>query len=641
MNSRLALRLAVTVWVIGAGEGLLQAQQTPDTILYNGKIVTVDDHGFSSRLGTIAQAMHVRDGKILHLGNNADIRAMAGPNTRVMDLKGRTVIPGIILTHEHPYDWSSVDIYALKKYLTDDQVVVRILENSPQENVAALPGVLAEAVSRAKEGQWIYIVITSGKNFEYHEMSNGGLGRSLLDPSMRVPEEVQITKEQLDAAAPNNPVYVGGWLSVTGVRRGEELNQRGIEEAEKVLPPGPAYQSQEISGRTIFAEVIMKDYYPQLVQIMRSGLEWWAGYGMTTYASHLYTPSNLRIWRELDRQGQMPVRNMWTFRWNSEYLLSDLFFITDIATRLGEGSDYFWNGGAAFRTLGGGGDCTSALPVRSSKIMQEEEFSEEMRERQQRNCRFAPGSREFELLEKFVRAGGRFVNLHTTGDGTVDGMLTAIEQASKAAGMTEEEIRAKRHGADHTVMWPRPDQIPVLKRLGMVASSDGYEIVMSSPTVFDLYGERAARWIAPKKSLTQAGIYNSLEVDRPLQTTTNLTIFSAGIDPIITRRAWDDKVYAQNEAVDRESALKIATYYGAYYVLRENVLGSLEPGKWADLLVLDRDYLTIPEDDIRNIRVLMTMVGGKVVHLVPSLAREVGMEPAGAQVELGGPAAQW
>ena len=73
--------------------------------------------------------------------------------------------------------------------------------------------------------------------------------------------------------------------------------------------------------------------------------------------------------------------------------------------------------------------------------------------------------------------------------------------------------------------------------------------------------------------------------------------------------------------------MKALTTWGSYYVLRENVLGSLEPDKYADFIVLDRDYLSVPEDDIPNIRVLMTVVGGKTMHLLPSLARESGMEP--------------
>ena len=624
-----------------------QYQQPADLILHNGKIITVDDHGFTSRLGTIAQAMHVRDGKVLHVSNNADIRAMAGPNSKVIDLKGRTVIPGIILTHEHPYDWGSVHTPAFKKYITDDQVVIRVLEGSPQENARAMPGVVQEAVAKAKPGQWIYIVVTSGKNFEYHSFSNGGLGRQLLDPSVRTPQEMQIPYEKLDEWAPNNPLVVHSWLAETPMASrgqgasGGGLNKLGMEEALKVLPEGPAFQSEEISGRSIFSEIVMKDFYPQLVQIMKSSMVWWAGYGMTTYASHLYTPSNMRVYRDLDRKGEMPIRNMWTFRWNSEYVFADLFFLTDMATRLGEGSDYFWNGGAAFRTLAGGGDCTSAQPVPSSKIMQDERFAAQMRERQTRNCRFAPGTPDYDLVYKFVRAGGRFVNLHVTGDGAVDGVLNAIERATKDAGMTEEEIRAKRYGVDHTVLWPRPEQMPTMKRLGFIASSDGAEITYASPSVFDLYGERVASWVVPSKSFIQAGINNSLEVDRPIQTTTNVTIFSGAIDPIITRRAWDGKVYAQNEAVDRETALKIATYYGSYYVMKEDKIGSLEPGKLADFLILDRDYLTIPVDQIKDTRVLMTVVGGRVIHLVPSLAKEFGLQPSGEQVNLGGPAAQW
>ena len=655
LKKRNRILVLLWVWCLLAVNGA-HTQQVSDMILYNGKIVTVDDHSFSSQLGTIAQAMHVHNGKVLHVGNNAQIRAMAGPNTKVVDLKGRTVIPGFILTHEHPWDWGSVDINALRKYLTDDLVIFRTLENaSPLDNAKAFPGVVAEAVSKAKPGQWIYIVETSGKNFESQSMSNGGMGRALLDASVRVPDEMQITKQQFDEWAPNNPLYAGGWLVQSAIRGGgNELNQRAIEEAIKAMPdprmnPLAPTEDESIRSSTpaasprrwMFSDVIMKDHYPQLVQIQQSSLNWWAGYGMTGFASNAYAPSNLRVYRDLDSKGKMPIRYMWTWNWNPEYLYADPFFLTDLASRTGEGSDHLWFGGAIISV---GAGCTVAEPIQSSRVFQyrlEQTADRGQVLQRYMNCNYAPGSRNETFLEKYIRAGGRFVNLHSPGDMDIDNMMAIIERVSKAAGMTEEQIRAKRHGIDHGVMWPRPEQIPLLKRLGILASGDTYEIVMASPSVFDLFGERAAGWVVPKKSLMQAGVYNSFEIDRPIQTTTNVTIFSAGIAPMIMRKAWDGKVYAQNEAVDRQSALKIATYYGAYYLLRENVLGSLEPGKFADFLVLDRDYLTIPENDIPNIRVLMTIVGGKVVHLVPSLAREIGMQPTGAQVELGGAAAQW
>ncbi len=128
-------------------------------------------------------------------------------------------------------------------------------------------------------------------------------------------------------------------------------------------------------------------------------------------------------------------------------------------------------------------------------------------------------------------------------------------------------------------------------------------------------------------------------MDRALGTT-DFTIFT-GLDMMIRRESWDGRVYAPNQRVDRQTALKISTIWGAYYLFKEDQLGSLEPGKWADFMVIDRDYLTIPEEDIGNVRVLMTMVAGKAIHLVPSLAGEIGMQPAGAQVTQGGPAAQW
>ena len=611
-------------------------------ILVNGKIITVSDAGFTSNLGTIAQAMHVKDGKILHVGTNAQIRPMAGPGVKVIDLKGRTVIPGFILTHEHPWDWGPVTPTIVKSVLHDDTVVVRIMEGSPEENLKAFPAALKEAVAQAKPGEWIYFIFTLGKNYEYSMGGNGNYGRQGLEPGLfDILDGKHILKEDLDKAAPNNPVL----LRDTFVPM--MANQKAIDAAIQVFPSprmnsflkatpeAPASSSPARVGMRWMAEdVMLKDHYPLLREMERLSLEWWAGYGMTTYGSNAYSPSNLKTWRDLDSKGQMPIRNMWTWNWDPEYHMADSFFLNDVATRTGEGTDHLWFGGL---TISVGASCTVDEPLASSTLAKMPELNVANRIKQ---CAYTPGSRNAKVLSDLIKAGGRFVNMHTVGDMDIDNIMKVIIQASKDAGMTDEEIRAKRHGFDHSVMWPRPEQVEPFKQYGFLASGDAFEITQASPAVFNIFGERGADQVVPKKRLVQAGIYNTIEMDRAISAT-NYTIFS-GISWLMNRKGWDGKAYATSQAVDRQTALKIATIYGAYYVLREKTLGSLEPGKWADFMVLDRDYLTVPDDQITDIRVLMTSVGGKIIHLVPSLAREIGMQPTGAQVTLpGGPAAQW
>ncbi len=632
MKSQWVWRVVLMVCVIWAGQGLGWAQQAPDTVLYNGKIVTVDDPSYTSRLGTIAQAMHVRDGKILHVGTNAQIRAMAGPNTKLMDLKGRTVIPGLILTHEHPYDWNLVEPWPLKKVLgNDDKVIVRFLEGSPEENIQAFPRALEEAVLKARPGQWIYIVFTFGENYEWAPGGNIGMGRGGMDPRVfNIMTEKRITKQMLDMAAPNNPVLL------RDVFTSMIFNQKGLEESRKVFPEEDVNSIKDEDGlgganqmRWAFADVVMKDFYPELVEIIRLGHEWWAGYGMTSYSSNAYNPGTHRVYGDLDRRGQMPVRVAWTWNWRAGHYYPDEYFLYDMANRLGQGTDYYWNVGGR---NGAGGRCTTLVPIKDVPVVEGVMGS-------LTDCVYDPGNRAAQFLYDWIKAGNRYAGAHHGADKDVDNVMDIIERASKDAGLTEEQIRAKRHTVDHSGLFPRPDQVDRLKRLNMALDGNAFEIYQASPAVFETFGERALGWVVPKKRLNEAGIINTFEMDRALGTT-NITLFE-GLSWFMTRKAWDGKVYSPDQAIDRQTVLKVATIRGAEFVLREDLLGSLESGKWADFLVLDRDYLTVPEEDIENIRVLMTVLGGKTIHLAPSLAREIGMPPAGAQVTLGGPAAQW
>ena len=643
MKNRWALFFALMALPFAFTPWSAVAQQPGDAIYYNAKIVTVDDAGFTSRLGTIAQAMHVKDGKLLHLGTNTQIRAMAGPSTKQYDLKGRTVIPGIILTHEHPWDWNPVEPPLVKSVLKDDsKVIVRFLEDSPDENVKAFPGVLADAVKKARPGQWIYIVLTYGKHYEYVPWGTGRLGRKGLDPQSYDPlGEGRINKAQLDQLAPNNPVVV------RDVFVSMQANQRALEASRKVFSEpdvNPVEEGGSSGGdggvprfRWMFQNVVMKDYYPELTELMRTGLEWWSGYGLTAFASNVYDPLNIKLYGELDKKGQLAVREMWSWNWRPEYFYSDQFFLNTIANLTGSGTDHFWFGGGAIIQ---GRGCSDAEVQKTSTLIKSQETGlKGYYDARMKSCAYSPGSPYAKLLYDYIKAGGRFVNHHMIGDRDIDNVLTIIEKASKDAGMTEEEIRAKRHTFDHSVMFPRPDQVDFLHRLGMITSGTPFEIYLGSPAAFNLWGEKVVNWEVPKKRLVEGQVYNSLELDHAIGST-DLTIMTP-IMWMITRRAWDGKVYSPEQRVDRETALKIATIWGAYYLVREKTIGSLEPGKWADFAVLDRDYLTVPEDDIGGLRVLMTVSGGKVVHLVPSLARELSLPPTGAQVKLGGAAAKW
>ncbi|MBI4465672.1 MAG: hypothetical protein HY647_13290, partial [Acidobacteria bacterium] len=301
MKGKSAKSLSVLLgWVLLAYVAA-QAQQAPsDTILFNGKMITVDNDSFTSNLGTIAQAMHVRDGKILHIGTNDQIRPMAGANTKLIDLKGRTVIPGFILTHEHPWDWSPVTPAIVKKVLSDDIVVTGVMNKSPEENLKAFPAAVNEALSKAKPGQWIYFIFTLGDNYEYSGGGNGGYGRTGYDPqAFNVLSGRGITREMLTAAAPNNPVLLRDVFTATVV------NDKAAEASAKVISdprinsyiplPEGINRSPGPTGpmRWMFQDVMLKDHYDQLVEVQRLGLEWWAGYGMTAYASNAYGPSNL------------------------------------------------------------------------------------------------------------------------------------------------------------------------------------------------------------------------------------------------------------------------------------------------------------------------------------------------------------
>jgi len=630
------MRYKSVLWLVAAaglillGAAPVYAQQAPDMILFNGKIVTMNNHEVNGNVGTIAQAVAIREGKIVAVGTSADIRRLAGANTKSLDLKGRTVTPGFGATHDHPQDWNPLNPVIVKKVVSDDMHIERFINVPPEQLMNEFPRVLDEAVHKAKPGQWIRISLLYGPDYRWGDDISKMMGR-------------QINKKNLDLVAPNNPVIVrGGFTNMLINTKGiEAVKARyGDEWAKFNFMPLDSYtgnppgQSGEDTGicsvcyREVEQDVIFEP--AALKEIYRLGGSWTAALGITLNATSLYTGGAIRAFSQLDREGKMSMRIGWGWFWPERNdFFEDPYFVAAQVSREGTGSDYLWVTGM---TAHMGGNCTK-LQGTSPEV--------DAKNKAQCSNRGYAQPVISRALYEYIKAGGRLAGDHMTGDDEVDLVLDIVEKASKDGGMSLDQIRAKRHVTEHMALYPRPDQIPRFKNLGMMTSGWDISIWTGAATqAMKDYGERGAMQVVPRKGLYDAGVMNSVEIDRPLSEYTNLTYLNV-LYSAITRKDWDGKVSAPQQAISREQMLKSATLFAAYGTMHEKVLGSLEPGKFADLIVMDKDYMTVPVDDIPKIHVLMTLLGGKPSHLAPSLAREWGMQPVGAQVELGGPAAQW
>ena len=329
----------------------------PEMIVFNGKIVTMNDTSFSSNVGTIAQAMAVRDGKVFEVGNNADIRALAGPQTRVIDLKGRTVLPGFIMTHEHPVDWMWTEPRAFRHvFPNDSDIISRYLPNvSAKEQVGMFDAVMKEAVSKAKPGQWIRIVPNWGPDYE-HAREFSGPFAGIWNQS--------ITKEYIDNLAPNNPVCISGGFTSACL-----MNNKGLEIYKSVWEDMTEREQQ--SGRVDRnspSDAILKNRVPQLAQLLKSELELWASYGITAYGSAPYAYTNLQAMNLLDQKGEMPARigYSWQYQITGEGAW-ELATLRHLSGMLGQGSDYMWLAGA-FPMTGGGCMTVPQIPDWRQKL---------------------------------------------------------------------------------------------------------------------------------------------------------------------------------------------------------------------------------------------------------------------------------
>ncbi|HYY24379.1 MAG TPA: amidohydrolase family protein [Candidatus Udaeobacter sp.] len=574
MMRREIARLAVILIAFTTGYGA--AQELPpeviryaDTVLYNGKILTVDSQ-FS-----VAQAIAVRDGKILKVGSDRAIVPLAGPNTKKIDLQGMTVIPGLIDTHSHLHEYG-LDRFAQE--MNPKLLEIKIEGRTEEEMLERL----AEVAKTKKPGEWLITRIRPRK------VADGFV--------------INRTRLDLDKVTPNNPTMVHV-TDTKGMANTQALQQLLKRYDPKVLDL-PKNNQSEFTGRIgagvsliFYEEIIPKPKPEELAPIYLKELELWGAAGITTWSSSLGSEA-ISAFHYMESKGMMPIRLAYTHEAGYRDNIYAESFVSRFGNLTGHGTDSFWLIGISSGSTDSSypGVCTTLSPQPQIKARED--------------CRLTLDNVRGRAAWAAVKAGLRIAGTHSAGDKATDVLMDIIEKASAESGLSLEQIRSKNHVIDHCTMNPRPDQIERAKKLNITWSCAPKYLLRAENVMRDYDEATAHRWVVPVKSILDAGgraVWQQDDSDLGIK-----PFF--GISTLITRKDENGRVWGARNAVDRRTALMMATRWASEYVLRDKVLGTLEAGKWADMVVLDKDYLAVPDEEIADIKSLMTMVGGKVIY---------------------------
>lgn len=572
-----------------------------DIVLYNGQVLTMD--GDQPPIN-VDESLAIRDDRILAVGKTDRILRMAGPDTVRVDLDGKAVIPGIVDTHSHPNDYAKRHPEFAREMdrsyiqtLRENNVLFTTVRWDSKETVLADLKTFAE---NAPPEKWIYTT------FGIRPSTNKILK--------------ELTRHDLDRVVPENPLAITGFFA-WGVVNTKMLAILQDNYGEKPLS-GLVKDEQGIpNGQLLGAvsEIIDAELMPQrkpevLAQGLKRELEEWVAIGVTTISTRL-AGYEITSYGLLDRNGELPLRLAYAHEVGraNPFLERHLKRFGNLE---GHGTDRMWIVGITIDNPDGYGPriptpddggrvgeiSCGTLPKREilpNDLYPDEEF-----------CVWDlpdhPGPNAALIANRY---GYRITGLHTFGDKGIDLVLESYERASQ-----ESSIRDKRFALDHGMMI-RPDLRQRSSDLGVMWSVQPIQFWgRYAASVSLVYGEEYAhQWLFPVKTLIDQGIkvvYGADTHDDPERH----PMFS--LEVLVTRKTKDGRIFGPRERIDRETALLMMTRWGSEYVLAEDKLGSIEPGKLADLVLLDKNPLdpNIPDDDLSEIKVLATIIGGEIAY---------------------------
>ncbi len=553
---------AVGMVVLVAIAGILRAQRpAPDVILTDGKIITVDERF------TIAQAVAIKGDRIVAVGTNQEMARLAGTSTRRIDLMGKAVIPGLIDNHMH--------------LLRAGTTWLRELRFDGVESRKQAVEMLRARAKAAGPGEWVYNI--------------GGWAHQQFTDDPK-----PFTREELDQIAPENPVALQeSYYQVF-------LNSRALQalgiEANKPDPQGfvPGSILRDASGKPtgvvrgdIAATRAVANRLPkvapeQLEASSRALVEAVNRAGLTSIGVPGCNADVLEIFQKWKAQGELNVRIFCidgVGGGTPEQVDKALLQIPRI--KLFQGDSYIDNiffGESVYQPLH---DPMFALKSNPTPDQLE----------------------QWRRMAMEIAKAGLPLHVHAELHDTIDAFLDQIEAVNK-----EHPIKGLRWTLAH-VNQINAAQLERMKNLGMYAAVHPWAVI-NGAIMHEGFGDGAYD-MPPLATIQNSGIQWGLGTDG---TAANQTLpFTTLYFAVTGKMAGGAKVNRQT--IGREDALIAHTRKNAYLVFQENNLGSIQPGKLADLLVLDRDYLTVPADQIRKIQPVMTMLGGRIVYDATVAAR--------------------
>ncbi len=575
-----------------------------ETVILNGKVITADSD--DPRAVSIAEAIAIQGERIMAVGSNEEIRRLVADWTEVIDAKGNSVIPGLIDTHNHIYETSTGFPWVVKSL--PELLEIQLRAESKDQLVDLLGKAVAARSRQIPAGQWIRVGLRPA-----------GVAVSAFG--------TEITRASLDRAAPNNPVFVS-------TRGGSVLNTKAIEAIEAYYGnklPGDYWMRDAALGwsgeYTDFSRCIGLDlistkpgnfdtYIKGYFEVLQAN----AQIGVTTHKSHLQCEAGFSASSHLARNKMMPIRMAWGHRWMQPFNSSIKETYRRIGDWTGYGSDFLWSIGSSVGGIdaGGVGWCTS-IPA-----------DDDIKSREQ--CPPAPNGVTVEAITPVntapnrarrtehlvtlaeLAAEGRISGIpgwHVSGDGALELLL----QTYLATGMTDERIRTLRIESDHCHSVTQ-DQIRLAARLNHTFSCDAAD----TPTrvLKQGYGEEYLTMNAPVASMLKGGARVVIS-EYGIQGELRDSPFEDGVK-WLTRKIDGETWGVPEEAVpDRMTLMLMMTRWGAYPLWRENDLGSIEPGKLADIVILNGDYMAGPNEELDKLTSAMTLIGGKVAFEAPEL----------------------